>query len=508
MNWFVLTVTAVLTALLVAGLMAFLVRAALLNWVVDRTVVRLLKEPYSKNLWDVVIGLTRIPPHIIMELELRADYGKLMERPLGTIRLLPDFAGVAFNPAQVIRLPLGPTAPIDLKTLIGPKSQRPLRLTMPMLISGMGYGVSLSKPFVLALARGASRVGTAYNAGSGPVLDEVLDETRHLILQYTGGAWNQDPEILAQADMVEIRYGHGARAALGRLIPIEELPPEAQQLMGLPADAQYALHEAPLPGATTLAELQDLVARLRNLIDGGPIGVKLAATHDLERELEMVLQAGVDVVSIDGAQGGTHGAPPIVADDFGIPTIHALHRAVQFLERTGARKDVSLVISGGIRTPGEILKAMALGADAVALGTVAMMAGTHGQISKSIPFEPVTQICWANGGLADTFDSEKGAETVANFLQACAEELAEAARALGKRSIHEINRDDLVARDRETASYLHLPPTWIAPAQEKQARQAAENKQAWHPPQEKQAWHPPEGTSRSPLRPKSPPHSS
>lgn len=482
MNWFLITFTASLTALLVAGLAAFLARSALLNWVADRAVVRWLKDPYSENLWDVVIGMTRIPPHIIMELELRADHGEPMERPLGTIRFLPDFAGVAFNPAQAIKLPLGPTAAVDLTTVIGPGSRRPLRLTMPMMIGGMGYGVALSKPFVLALARGGSRVGTAYNAGSGPVLQEILAETRHLILQYTGGAWNRDPNILAQADMIEIRYGHGARAALGRLIPTAELPQEARQLMGVPSDAPHALFDSPLPGATTLAELQDLVLRFRTLIDGGPIGVKLAATHDLERELEMVLQAGVDVVTIDGAQGGTHGAPPIIADDFGIPTIHALHRAVQFLEQTGARKDLSLVISGGIRTPGEILKALALGADAVALGTVAMMAGTHGQISKSVPFEPVTQICWANGQFADTFDSEKGADTVANFLQACAGELMEAGRALGKRSIHEINRDDLIARNQETASLLGLPPSWIAPGQSSQAPGAPQTPSpAWSP---------------------------
>jgi methylamine---glutamate N-methyltransferase subunit C len=463
MMWFFSSLLGGLGALAVVALGAFLLRSVFLNWVVDRTLVRLLKDRYAENLWDIVVGMTRVPPHILMELELRAEFGQTLERPLGSIRRLPDFAGVAFNPAQLVKQPLGPEAPVDLTTILGPLSLRPLRLDMPILISAMGYGVALSKSLVLALARGASQAGTAYNAGSGPVLDEILKETRHLILQYSGGSWNRDENLLAQADMVEIRYGHGARAALGRVISGSQLPPEARNLMGITAGDE-AIMSAPLPGAGTPAELRRLVPELRNLIDGGPVGVKLAATHDLERELEAILEAGVDIIAIDGSQGGTQGAPPIIADDFGIPTLHALHRAVLFLERSGSRRDVSLVISGGLRTPGEFLKALALGADAVYVGTAAMMAATHGSLSKAVPLEPVTQIAWASGKHAQEFDPELGAETVKNFLMACAGELTEAARALGKKSIRDVCREDLVALDRETAEVLGLSPAWRAPA--------------------------------------------
>ena len=232
--------------------------------------------------------------------------------------------------------------------------------------------------------------------------------------------------------------------------------------MGAAEDEQCII-EVPVPGAATPRELRKLVPELRRLIDGGPVGVKLAATHDLERELAAVLEAGVDVIAIDGSQGGTHSSPPIIADDFGIPTVHALHRAARFLERSGARRGVSLVIGGGLRTPGEFLKALALGADAIYVGSAVMMAATHGQLSKSIPFEPITQIAWATGKKAETFDPEQGAQTVANFLKACTGELAEAARALGKRSIREINRDDLIALEREASAVLGLPPSWRSP---------------------------------------------
>lgn len=457
-----MTFLAGLSALLAFGALVFLLRGALLNWAVDRAVVRLIKDPYAENLWDLVIGMTRVPPHILLELELRAELGNTLERPLGAVTRHPDFSGVAFNPAQLIRPPLGPGEAVDLTTVIGPRSRRPLRLELPILVSGLGYGLAMGKPFVLALARGATQAGTAYNAGTGPVLEEVLQEAQHLILQYTGLAYNRDPELLAQADMVEIRYGHGARAALGRIIPAAELPPEARRLLGVATDGQVPM-AAPLPGAATPADLRRLVPELRRLLGGGPVGVKLAATHDLERELDAALAAGVDVIAIDGAQGGTSGAPPVIADDFGVPTIHALARAVQFLERTGARREVSLIIGGGLRTPGEFLKALALGANAVYTGTAAMMAATHGQLSKAIPFEPITTIAWATGAKADQFDPAKGAETVANFLRSCAGEMREAARALGKDSIRAINRSDLIARDRETAAILKLPPSWRPP---------------------------------------------
>lgn len=225
-----------------------------------------------------------------------------------------------------------------------------------------------------------------------------------------------------------------------------------------------AIMSAPLPGAATPAELKKLVPELRSLIEGRPVGVKLAATHDLERELAIVLEAGVDIVAIDGCQGGTHSSPPIIADDFGIPTLYALRRAVLFMEQSGSRQAVSLVISGGLRTPGEYLKALALGADAIYVGTAAMMAATHGSLSQVVPFEPITQLAWATGKKAQEFDLEKGAETVSNFLAACAGEMAEAARALGKQRIRDVSREDLIALDLETAQTLGLSAAWHAPS--------------------------------------------
>lgn len=459
----VLSFAGALAALAVAVLAVALASRPLFNRLVDRTLVRLLKDPYRENLWDLVVGMTRVPPHALLELELRADSGELLERPLGTVVRVPTLTGVAFNPAQIVRPPLGPRVEVDTRAVLGPRAARPLELEIPIMVSAMSYvGVGLSKAMAVALARGAAAAGTAYNAGLGPMPTELLVENYRLIVQFGGAPWSRQPEALAGARMIEIRLGHGARASLGRVIPARQLPPEVRAQLGLPEDGEVVI-EAPVPGAANGRQLRALVPLLRALIGGGPVGVKLAATHDLERELAIVLEAGVDVIAIDGAEGGTHMSPPVIADDFGIPSAHALVRAVRFLERTGARREVSLVVGGGLRTPGEMLKMLALGADAVYIGTAAMMAATHSRISESIPFEPVTQVAFSGGARAHRLDPEHSAQTVANFLRACAAEMAEAARALGKRSLREISREDLVARDRETAEVFGLPPSWRSP---------------------------------------------
>lgn len=453
---------AVLAGLLVGAAIIWLARGILLDRLTDGVVRRFLKDPYRENLWDLAVGMQRIPPDLLLELELRAEKGELLERPLGGLSRYSRWEDIAFNPAQLARPPLPPDARVDTSVVLGPRAARPLRLATPLLVSAMGYGVGVSKAFALAVARGAHQAGTAYNAGSGPVLPELLEAQGPVILQYTGGAWNQVPEELARAAMVEIRLGHGARGAMGRLIRTDRLPAEAQRRMGA-GFKDHVLLEAPLPESTDPRAFRELVDHLRQVTGGVPVGVKLVATHDLENDILNVIDAGVDFLAIDGSEGGTTGTPPVLADDFGIPTLYALVRAVALLEAAGVRDRVSLLVGGGFRTPGEALKALALGADAVYLGTAVMMAATHGQLSKAVPFEPITQLVWATGRLANRFDISHGARTVANLLRACTLEMAEAARALGRDSLCAIDRTDLVARTPEAARILGLPPAWRPP---------------------------------------------
>lgn len=178
--------------------------------------------------------------------------------------------------------------------------------------------------------------------------------------------------------------------------------------------------------------LRQLVAELRRLTDGVPIGAKLAAGHRLEEDMKHCLDAGVDVIALDGAQAATKGSPPILQDDFGLPTLYALVRASEFLNISGRRERVSLIVGGGLSTPGDFLKALALGADAVYIGSIALFAVSHGQVFKSLPWEPPTEVVFHGGKPADEFDIDEGADRLARFLRACAAEMALGVRAMGK----------------------------------------------------------------------------
>ncbi len=207
-----------------------------------------------------------------------------------------------------------------------------------------------------------------------------------------------------------------------------------------------------------MADLAALIQHLRELTGGVPVGVKLAAGKRFERDLSLAVEAGPDFITVGGSQGGTWGAAPAVEDDFGLPTLFALSRAARFFRREGLRGRISLVVEGKLRNPGEFLKALALGADAVSIGTVALMAAVHTQALKVLPWEPPTELLRYTGRLVQRFDVEQGAASLARFLQSCREEMAEGLRALGKASHRELSPDDLMALDPLTAEICGVEP--------------------------------------------------
>ncbi|MCL6516288.1 MAG: FMN-binding glutamate synthase family protein [Alicyclobacillus sp.] len=427
-----------------------------LKKVVGRVTKLLFTEPYTKNLLEGWKALGKVGLLWTAENELRSHTGQPLEKPIGTSRQFPHFDGILFSPAQLHRRPLNHAVPVETQTVLGTRARRPLVLSMPVMVTAMGYGVALSKPFVRAIAKGTALVGTACNAGQGPALQEFRDLASRWIVQYHGAQWRPGADLLHQADMIEIRFGQGANAGCGTFIPAQGLDETVKQDLGM-GSAQQAYIPAGQPEVRRTSDLRRLIRRLREEGDGVPIAVKLAAGHDLERDIQIAVQAGADVLVVDGAQGGTHSAPAILVDDFGLPTLAALIRSVRFLEENGYRDRVQLVISGGLRTPGDMLKALALGADAVYIGTAALFAVVHTQIVKAIPFEPPTQLAWANAHLWNQFNENEGAESLARFLQSCCEEMKMGARALGKISVHDVNRSDLVAYDPEVARITGLP---------------------------------------------------
>jgi len=429
----------------------------LFNWYFDRFVRRLFTDQYVENLLEGFNAVRRHGVQHTIENELRCAEGRALLKPIGTHRHYPHFDGLLLTPAQLERQTRQEQEKADISITLGRNCKRPLHLKMPILSSAMGYGVALSKEVLLAIAKGTAMAGTACNTGQGPYVPEVRSLAHKLIVQLHGAPWKPTEEQLAQADMIEIRYGQGATGGLGTVLEHSHLTPEILADLGASnmPDSQLYI-PAGIPGIHNVRGLKQLVKHLRSISGGVPIALKLAATHHLEREMMLAIEAGVDVIVLDGAQGGTHDSPAILVDDFGLPTLAALVRAVRFLEEQ-KRTDIDIIISGGLRTPGDMLKAMALGASAVYLGTPILFAAVHDQIVGAIPFEPPTELSFADGSLTHLFDAERGASSIANFLSSCAEEIEIGIRALGKTSLAEVNRKDLVAWQKEVAEITSLP---------------------------------------------------
>ena len=211
------------------------------------------------------------------------------------------------------------------------------------------------------------------------------------------------------------------------------------------------------PAVSHPDDLKMIVDYLRDLTGGVPIGVKFAFSDYLEDDIDICLEAGVDFLALEGAEAATIGAPPILEDDFGLPTLIGLCRAVEHLKQKDPDGRVSLITGGGFTNPGHYLKAIALGADAVYLGTMALFAAAHTQVLKAVPLEPPTQVALYRGTAAGRYNYKKGAESLYKYLTSCTAEMQEGVRALGKRAISDVNRDDLVALDEHTSSITGLP---------------------------------------------------
>lgn len=451
------------TGLTYLGLL--LLSRPLVNIINDSFLKRLMTDAYDENLWEFVSASTRAGLQNVVETNLRSQEGVVIQRPLGSPKKFPNADNLVFNIAQLHKLPTPENVPVDMNITLGPRAARPLKLTMPIIVSGIAYGLALNEKAKLALAQGTSLVGTAINSGEGPFLPAERKAAKNYILMYDRGERKIDPQVIKQGDAVEIQFGQGARAGIGHPTKYQDLPPQARKLLGLKPGQPTVTH-ARVPGINEpRKDLPPLVRYLRELTGGVPIGAKIGAGNDLEKDIEILLDAGVDFIALDGAEAATKGSPPILQDDFGVPTVFAVNRAARFLEKQGVRDKVSLIAGGGLNTPGSFLKMLALGADAVYIGSIALFAMAHTQVLKAMPFEPPPQVVFAQSHFAHKLKVGMAAKHLANFLKSCNEEMMEGIRALGKTSLKEVNKNDLAALEPGISQALGIPMASCPPQQ-------------------------------------------
>ncbi|HOV80240.1 MAG TPA: FMN-binding glutamate synthase family protein [Bacillota bacterium] len=442
------------------GILARILRGAI-NEVADDAIRTMIRDQYTENLYEMVPVIKKVSPVELLETAMRSARGTPLSRPLGSHIRFSPWEKLLFNPVHLFRFPTPDDVGINTSVRIGPKARRPLNISIPIMITGMSFGGALSKSAKIALARAATLAGTATNTGEAGLLEEEREAAHLLIGQYNRGGWLNSRDKYTRLDAVEIQLGQGAQGSSPQRTSAKNIGREFREVFEL-AEGQDAIIHSRLDGVNTKDDFIRLVKRLKEET-GVPVGLKIAATHFLEKELQIALEADCDFVTVDGAEGGTHGGAPTLQDDVGLPTIYAVSRAARFLAEKGAVGEVSLIAAGGLITPGQMLKAMALGADAVYIGTAAVMAMLGDQITRAVPFEPPTDLVVYTGKMTDHLDIDRSVQNLFYYLNACVREMELVAATVGKVSLGDIDKNDLVALDPFMAKALNVELGFVSP---------------------------------------------
>lgn len=425
------------------------------NDTADGFMEKILKDQYKENLFVLITAAQKLTARAIIEACMRGETGQPIDRTLGSPNVQSPWNKLFLNPTQLFSLPTKDEFAIDTEVTIGKRAAKPLKLSMPIMVTAMSYGASLSLKAKIALAKGTSLAGTATNTGEAPLTNEERDTATLLMGQYNRYKALCTVEQLSELDAIEVQLGQGAwGGAVPTNIMTEDIGDHMRKAWHL-GENVGANRTARFEEANTSKEIIDLVNKLKSDFDV-PVGIKISATHFIEKELQIVMQTNADFITIDGAEGGTAGSPTTLQDDMGLPTLYAVSRASKFFEKNGVKDKYDIIITGGLSTPGHFLKALALGANAVAIGSIALIAMIQTQAIKAIPNEPSPQLVLYDGKFAEDFDIDLGAMTLSNFLNSCNEEMKLSLLAMGKTAFSQLSTIDLVSVDKDLAECLGI----------------------------------------------------
>ncbi len=360
-------------------------------------------------------------------------------------RELPDWDDIQILTAQLHRMPLLDEDPVGTKVVIGPNAKKPLTLKIPLFVSDMSFG-ALSEPAKVALARGAELAGTGICSGEGGMLPEEQNANSRYFYELASARFGFDWEKLNKVQAFHFKGGQGAKTGTGGHLPGAKVKGKIALVRGLD-EGEPAISPPRFPDWTELSQIRDFATEVRERTGGIPIGYKLSAQH-IEMDIDAALSVGVDYIILDGRGGGTGAAPIIFRDNISVPTIPALARARRHLDRIG-RKDITLVITGGLRKPADFIKALALGADAIAVSNAAMQAigciAMRACHTNNCPVGIATQ----QPHLMDRLIIDKSAQQLKNFFEASVELMQVMARACGHDHLSKFNPDDLTTWKKE-----------------------------------------------------------
>ena len=414
------------------------------------------------------------------EIRRAAETGIYDIRGFGAKRKLPHFDDLLFLGASMSRYPLeGYREACETKVVLGTRfAKKPIIIDTPVTIAGMSFG-ALSANAKEALGRGASAVGTSTTTGDGGMTPEERGQSDKLVYQYLPSRYGMNPDDLRKADAIEIVLGQGAKPGGGGMLLGQKITDRVAGMRTLPkgVDQRSACRH---PDWTGPDDLAIKIQELREITDWQvPIYIKIGATRTYY-DVKLAVKAGADVVVVDGMQGGTAATQEVFIEHVGIPTLAAIPQAVQALQDMGMHRKVQLIVSGGIRNGADVAKCMALGADAVAIGTAALVAlGCNDpkydeefkQLGSAAGFyddyhegKDPAGISTQDPILAQRLNPVDGGRKLANYIRVLTLEAQTIARACGKSNLNNLEPEDMVALTVESAAMAKVPlagTSWI-----------------------------------------------
>ena len=386
------------------------------------------------------------------EIHRQAVEGTSQISAMGTKRPVVSWDDILILGAQLAHTPLFDEDEVDCTTIIGKTAAKPMVLKHPVFVSHMSYG-ALSKEAKIALAKGSAAVQSAQCSGEGGILKEERDAAYAYVFEYVPNKYSVSDENLQRADAIEIKIGQGTKPGMGGHLPKDKVTKEIAAVREKPLgeDIHSPSHFAEL---SDLDALRAMVGELRERSQGRPIGIKIAAGH-IEKDLYCIRYANPDFITIDGRGGATGASPTFLKDNTSIPTIYALARAHAYMKKHGMKQQ--LIITGGLRTSADFIKALALGADAIAIATSAMIAIGCQQYRICHNGQCPMGIATQDPQLRKRFDIEKGAKRLTNYLTVSLEEMKTFARICGHENLHDFSIDDIVTTNRDIAEHTSIP---------------------------------------------------
>ncbi len=416
----------------------------------EESVKKIEKVPGKKDIsYDP--NLVRYDGGPMDEIHAIAFNGKSVGEPMDTLLPIPSFDDILFLGGQLAHPPLDDGADVDISVTIGKKAAKPMRIETPVYVSHMSFG-ALSGRAKKALAIGSARAKTAMCSGEGGVLSDEINNSYKYIFEYVPNKYSTTIDTYERCDAVEIKIGQGTKPGMGGHLPGDKVTDIISVMRGRPKGKDI-LSPSRFPEINSPEDLKAMVDMLRKETGGKPIGVKIAAEH-IEEDLEYISKSGCDFITIDGRGGATGSSPKYLKDATTVPTLYALSRARKYMDEHGM--DQELVITGGLRTSKDFIKALAMGADAIAVASAALMAlgcqKYRACNSGKCPMGIATQ----DPELESRLDSEIGAQRVANYLNVSSEELRVFLRVSGHRSLDELSLNDLCTVSSEISQHTGI----------------------------------------------------